>query len=67
MLVTNIFSFSHNLFYPSQNKFQFLAEFNLSSANAFNLEQSKNLSFGKDLMDNITESFPVALSPIKFL
>ena len=23
MLVTNIFSFSHNVFYPSQNKFQF--------------------------------------------
>ena len=35
-----IFSFSHNVFYLSQTKFQF---FCLSSANAFNLDQSKNL------------------------
>ena len=50
MLVTSIFSFSNNVFYPSQNKFQFSAKFNLSSANAFNLDQSKNLSLGKELM-----------------
>ena len=49
MLVTSIFSFSHNVFYPSKTNFNFSATFNLSSANAFNLDQSKNLSFGKEL------------------
>ena len=34
---------------PTKTNFDFLAKFNLSSANAFNLEQSKNLSFGKEL------------------
>ena len=33
---------------PNTN-FKFPAKFNLSSANAFNLDQSKNLSFGKEL------------------
>ena len=47
MLVTSIFSFSRNVFYRSQNKFQ--VTFDLSSANAFNLDKSKILSFGKEL------------------
>ena len=50
MLVTSIFSFSHNVFYPSQNKFQFFSHIYLSSANAFSLNQSKILSFGKELI-----------------
>ena len=49
MLVTSIFSFSKNVFYHSQNKFQFLCCIFLSSANALNLDKSKILSFGKDL------------------
>ena len=49
MLVTSIFSFSHNLFYYTLKKIQFFAKFNLSSANAFSLDQSKKLSFGKEL------------------
>ena len=40
MLVT------HSIFYPFQTRFQF---FILSSANTFNLDQSKILSFGKEL------------------
>ena len=40
-------SFSRNDFYSSQNNFQpFLVIFILSSANAFNLNQSKILYFG---------------------
>ena len=49
MLVTSIFSFSHNVFYPSQNRFQFSFTFILSSANAFNLDQSENMLFGIEL------------------
>ena len=50
MLVTSIFFFSHNLFYSSQNKFHFFqSHFILSSANAFNLDQSKISSFGEEL------------------
>ena len=49
MLVTNMFSFFHIVFYPSQNKFHFSATFALSSANAFNLNQPRILSFDKVL------------------
>ena len=52
ILVTNFFSFSHNVFYPSQNIFQFSRTFILSSVNAFNLDQSKNLRIGKELILN---------------
>ena len=38
MLETSIFSFSHNLFYPSLQNFNFWVTFILSSANAFNLD-----------------------------
>ena len=42
-----IFSFSKNVFYPFQHKFQFLVTNILSSTNAFNL--SKILSFGQGI------------------
>ena len=73
MLVTSIFSFSHNIFHPSLNVvkgenadnqhflifpqyfspfletiFHFSVTFILSSANAINLDYSKNLLFDKD-------------------
>ena len=43
--------FSQNVFCPSQNKLQFFSHINfiLLSAGAFNLDQAKNLSFGKEL------------------
>ena len=50
MLVTSIVSFTHNVFF---SKFKIniinLATFDLSSANAFNLVQSKLLLFGERL------------------
>ena len=54
MLVTNIFSFSHNVFYSPQNKFQFLSNNFLSSANPFNLDWYQILLFGKDLKVALT-------------
>ena len=45
-LITSIFPFSHNVFYPSQMKFQFLRLI-LSSTSALNLDKFKNLSCGK--------------------
>ena len=52
MFRTSTLSFSYNVFYPSQNKFQFLSHFLLSSANAFNLDESKILSSGKELSED---------------
>ena len=49
MLVTNILSFSHNVFNPIKDKIFILANSVLSSANAFNLDQSNILLFGKEL------------------
>ena len=49
MLVTSIFSFSHNVSYSSQHKFQFLSRYYLSSANALNLDWFKIFPFGKEL------------------
>ena len=49
MLVSSIFSFSHNVFYHFQKKFNFSVTFILSSANAFYLDQSKILLFGTEL------------------
>ena len=51
MLVTSIFSFSHNVLYSilCKTNFNFLITFILSSANVFNLDQLKNLSLGKEL------------------
>ena len=48
MLVTSISSLSHNVFYPSQEEFLFLI-YLYFVVNAFNLDQSKNLSFDKEL------------------
>ena len=45
ILVTSIFSFSHNVFYPIQNTFI------VSSANALNMDWSEILSFGKELKE----------------
>ena len=53
MLETSIFCIAHNVFYPSQANFNFSAEFNLLSANAFNLYQSKHLSFWKGFSSEI--------------
>ena len=49
MLVTSIFSFSHNVFYSIKYRIFFLLLFNLSAANALNLVSSKTLSFGNGL------------------
>ena len=50
MLVTSIFSFSHNVFLLSQKDFfSFQVASLLSSENALNLNKSKILSFGKEL------------------
>ena len=49
MLVTSIFSFPHNVFYPSQNKFQIFSHIYLSPANAFHLDKPKILSIGNEL------------------
>ena len=49
LLVTSIFPFSHNVFSSSQNKFHFFCHINFVSAVAFHLDQSKILSFGKEL------------------
>ena len=54
MLVTSIFSLSHNVLFSmfstlSKTNYHFLAKLNLWSANAFNLVSSNILSFGKDL------------------
>ena len=50
MLDTSILSFIHNLLYPSLHNFQIFSHVRiLSSANAFNLDQSKILCFDKEL------------------
>ena len=50
MLTTIIFSFSHNIFDTFQKKNQFFSQICfLSSANAYNLDQSKIMLFGKEL------------------
>ena len=50
MLVTIIFSFFHNVFYPMMGIFHVSSKFNLSSVNIYNalkFDQSKVLFFGK--------------------
>ena len=42
-------TFSHNIFYPSHKEFLFVITSILFSANALNLNQSKDFSFGKEL------------------
>ena len=48
MLITSIFSFWYNVFYPSLNKLQIFNTFILSSANALKLNQS-DILFGEEL------------------
>ena len=50
MLVTSIFSFSHNVFNPIRDKNHHSSCIILLSANAFNFDQSKILSLGKELI-----------------
>ena len=45
----HFFPFSNNVFYSSKKNFKFSITCILSSVNAFNLDQSKILSFGKAL------------------
>ena len=49
MLVTSIFSFSHMFSMHPKKEFCFQVTFILLSANAFNLDKFKILSFGKEL------------------
>ena len=49
MLETSIFSFSSH----QETNFNFSVAFILSSANAFNLDQSNILSFGKELNEKL--------------
>ena len=49
MLVTSIFSFYRNVSTLPKTISNFSVTFILSSANAFNLGQAENLSFGKEL------------------
>ena len=49
IVVTNILSFFHNVFYPSPNKFQFLITFILPLANAFNSVWPKIFLSSKEL------------------
>ena len=58
ILVTVMFSLSHNIFYPSQYKFWFfLFTFILLSANAFHLDLSKILPFSKESTHYQTTNF----------
>ena len=46
----SILSFSHDVFYPAQQRFQFFNDiFFLSSSNPFRLDKSANLLFGEEL------------------
>ena len=67
MLVTSIFSFSHNVFHPTQCKIKvnFSLTFILLSADAFNLDRSKILSFGKELTMKQIENVNIVLLYIK--
>ena len=57
MLVTGIFSFSHNVFLPFPKQISFFQShlFCRLQINAFNLDQSKMLSFGKESIDICNE------------
>ena len=57
MLGTSIFSFFRNVFYIFQNKFSFSIPFNLLCANAFNLDWSQILLFGKSLKCSYCKEF----------
>ena len=52
MLVTNIFSCSHIVFYSSETNTSIWPTYNSSSANTFNLDRAKILLYGKELKIN---------------
>ena len=54
MLVTSIFSFSHNVFYHSQTKFKFFSHLYLVVCKCSQFGSVQNLSFGKKLKHNLT-------------
>ena len=64
MLVTSIFSFTHNVSTLAKTKFMFSVTYILSSAKVFNLGQSKILTFGKELTHYETTKI-LALSKLK--
>ena len=51
MLVTSIFSFSCNVFNPSQNKYQFFSQIYFVVCKCFQFRPVLNISFGKELTD----------------
>ena len=65
MLVTSIFFFSHNVFYPLKTNSYFSATFILLYANAFNFDQSKNFLLGKELNLTLPNNRIVNLSKLK--
>ena len=59
----NIEPFSHNIFYPSDNKFQIFSHvYPLLSAHAFNFNQFQILSFGKEVKDNINQEKQISMT-----
>ena len=53
LLVTSNFSFSHNVFYPTEHLFSILNALKMWSAICFNLDQSEILSSGNGLRNGI--------------
>ena len=49
MLVTSIFSFSHNVFLFSSHEFQFLSHYDFVVCKCFEFGQGQNFAFGKEL------------------
>ena len=62
MLVTSILSFFHNIFNPSQNKFQFLSHFNIVVCKCFQLGWASHLP----IVDNWLINWLIVLSHISF-
>ena len=61
MVVTSIFFFSHNIFYPMKDNCNIWVTFNLSSANAFKWGKPKVLSSGKGLIPFRLNTFHASL------
>ena len=57
LLVTSIFSFSHNVFYSIKDRNDRLCSFILSSANAFNSDKDQIMLSGNGLILNQTISY----------
>ena len=68
MMVTSIFSFSHFVFYPSQNMFKFFMEFISSSASALNPPPRLKLWFSKELsLSQTSPGFYTSLVKVSLL